>query len=111
VPSALETVALQMIRSTTDPNGAISGITNIFMNSMAVISDAELDVSDIAFYMATARGAVEGVEVDYLNGVQTPTLETAPSFEVLGWKMRIYEDFGIKFLDDIGFVKNPGVKA
>lgn len=49
-----------------------------------------------------------GIEVDFLNGNQTPILESQVSFDTLGWKYRSYLDYGVTALDVIGIIKNAG---
>ena len=48
------------------------------------------------------------VEVDYLNGVETPAVEMQADFDRLGFRYRIYGDRGITLLGYRGLVKNPG---
>lgn len=109
VPVALAVQASQLMRSAADPNGAHSGVNNPFAGAFEVISDPELDaISRTAWYLAADPIYGYGVQVNFLNGNQTPILEASTQFDTLGWKYRMYHDFGVKALSTIGIVKNAG---
>lgn len=109
VPVELEAVAAQFLRSTADPAANNSGVTNIYQGALTLISDPELSShSADAWYLLGNQVMGEGVEVDFLRGNKTPILESKMSFETLGWKYRIYLDYGVKLLSTLGYVKNAG---
>ena len=109
IPAALETLTEQLLVSVTDPASSNSGVRNPFTGRLEPICDAELDGYSLdAWYLAAAAGLVDTIEVTYLNGVQTPTLESQVAFDVLGMKWRIYIDYGVNNLDYRGLYKNPG---
>ena len=109
VPVALAVQASQLMRSAADPNGAHSGVNNPFAGAFEVISDPELDaISRTAWYLAADPIYGYGVQVNFLNGNQTPILEASTQFDTLGWKYRMYHDFGVKALSTTGIVKNAG---
>lgn len=109
VPVAQEAVAAQLLRSTADPEANNSGVVNIYRGALTLISDPELDaLSTDAWYLLGNQVMGEGVEVDFLNGNRTPILESQVSFEALGWKYRMYLDYGVKLLSTTGIVKNAG---
>ena len=109
VPVELEAVAAQFLRSTADPAANNSGVTNIYQGALTLISDPELSShSADAWYLLGNQVMGEGVEVDFLRGNKTPILESQMSFETLGWKYRIYLDYGVKLLSTLGYVKNAG---
>lgn len=111
VPAALETKAEQLLRSTVDPNAAISGVYNPANNAgLQLVVDATLDAvgDDKAYYLVANKGQVDTVEVSYLNGRQDPYIETAVLFDHLGVSIRMYHDFSINVLDTRGLVKNAG---
>lgn len=109
VPVELEAVAAQFLRSTADPSANNSGVTNIYQGALTLISDPELSShSADAWYLLGNQVMGEGVEVDFLRGNKTPILESEMSFETLGWKYRIYLDYGVKLLSTLGYVKNAG---
>lgn len=109
VPVELEAVAAQFLRSTADPSANNSGVANIYQGALTLISDPELSaLSADAWYLLGNQVMGEGVEVDFLRGNKTPILESQMSFETLGWKYRIYLDYGVKLLSTLGYVKNAG---
>ncbi|MFX3635447.1 MAG: prohead protease/major capsid protein fusion protein [Candidatus Pristimantibacillus sp.] len=111
-PASLETEAVQYLRSEADPEGAHSGVVNVFRNSYDVIVDAELDqYSSTAWYLAADPNIADTVEVTYLRGQEEPTLETDIPFDRLGMDFRIYFDYGVTLLDSRGMFKNEGVAA
>lgn len=109
VPVAQSAVAAQLLRSIADPNGNNSGVANIYQNALTLIEDPELDaINDKTWYVIGNQVQGEGVEVDFLNGNRTPILESQLSFDTLGWKYRMYLDYGVKLLSTTGIVKNEG---
>lgn len=79
VPTALESVTNQVIRSTSVKGADINaGIINPVKDFATVIAEPRLDDnSQSTFYLAAAKGT-DTIEVAYLNGVDTPyTLTTS----------------------------------
>lgn len=59
-------------------------------------------------------GAVEDtafIEVDFLNGQETPTIKRGETMGQLGFVWDIILDWGIGVMDYRGAIKNPGVKV
>lgn len=111
VPTDLETAAEQLIASVVDPSKN-NNTPNPFANKLQVVADPVLDDgSAAAWYLAAAPGYVDTVEVTYLNGKQSPTLESQVAFDMLGMKYRIYMDVGAAVLDFRGLYKNAGPSA
>lgn len=48
------------------------------------------------------------IEVTYLNGKDTPTIDSRVSFTNLGMDFRIYMDYGVNVIDKRGIIKNEG---
>lgn len=109
VPTMHEFVARQLMTSTSDPNATHSGVTNPLLNSLVVVSDAELDAIDTdAWFMVADPALMDTIEVTYLNGKQTPTIESQIAFDTLGIRYRIFMDYGVNVLDTKGMFKNAG---
>lgn len=109
VPVAVQAAAAQFLASSADPNGKHAGVANIYSGAFKLISDVELDLASAdAWYMMGDFPLGHGIEVDFLNGNQTPILESQVSFDTLGWKYRSYLDYGVTALDVIGIIKNAG---
>ncbi|WP_277292692.1 prohead protease/major capsid protein fusion protein [Veillonella caviae] len=109
VPTMHEFLARQLMTSTSDPNATHSGVTNPLLNSLQIISDAELDAIDTdAWFMLADPALMDTIEVTYLNGKQTPTIESQIAFDTLGIRYRIFMDYGVSVLDTKGLYKNAG---
>ncbi|MCG3178319.1 MAG: hypothetical protein BIFFINMI_00645 [Phycisphaerae bacterium] len=62
-----------------------------------------------AWYLLSDPADLPVIEVAFLNGQQSPTIETAQAdFDVLGIMMRGYHDFGCSLQDARGAVKSKG---
>ncbi len=109
IPTGLEVAAAQLLRATAEPTANHTGIPNIYANSMNLIVEAELDTySQTGWYMAADANVIDTIEVTYLNGQESPKLESRVGFDYLGIEWRIYHDVGITCLDEKGLYKNPG---
>lgn len=106
VPPEQEVVATQLVSSAVDPTKA-NATPNPFANKLTVVSDPELSDKD-AWYLAAAPGLLPCIEVTYLNGNESPTVESAVQFDTLGIKWRIYLDFGVNLIDFRGLLKSSG---
>ena len=109
LPAAIETVTEQLLVSITDPASSNANVRNPFTGKLTMICDAELDqYSTTAWYLAAQAGLVDTLEVTYLNGQESPVIESQVAFDVLGMKWRIYIDYGVTVLDYRGLYKNAG---
>ncbi len=106
VPPELEITAAQLISSAVDPTKA-NATPNPFANRLSVVCDPAL-VDTKAWYLAAAAGYCPTIEVTYLNGNETPFMESAVQFDTLGIKWRIYQDVGVNLLDFRGLQKSTG---
>jgi len=62
-----------------------------------------------AWYLLAEATDLPVIEVAFLNGQESPTIETAEAdFNVLGVQMRGYHDFGVALQDHRGGVKSKG---
>jgi len=62
-----------------------------------------------AWYLLAEPSDLPVIEVAFLNGQESPTIETAEAdFNVLGVQMRGYHDFGVALQDPRGGVKSKG---
>ncbi len=65
--------------------------------------------STAAWYLLAEPADLPVIEVAFLNGQESPTIETAEAdFSVLGVQMRGYHDFGVALQDARGGVKSKG---
>lgn len=60
------------------------------------------------WFLIADESSARGIQVDYLNGQETPTVRRMEAPGVLGFTWDIYLDWGISVRDFRGIVKNPG---
>ena len=109
VPVALEDHANTIMMSETDFSQSNSRKPNIHRNTMTVVSDPRLDgASATAWYTIADPMDVPLLEVAFLDGNQTPYMESRNGFDIDGveWKVRL--DYGVSAIDRRGGYKNPG---
>ena len=108
-PVALGLAIRQILESTADPDATNSGVMNPMKGAFQLITDAQLDIANPKGYYAVADpNEADGIEVTYLNGKRTPTLESKVSWDTLGIEYRMFHDFGINIIDYRGMSYNPG---
>lgn len=107
VPPELEMVAYQIVNSTAAVDGVNSGVANPYKGRFIVVADAELTDPD-AWYLVADATQHDTIEVTYLNGVETPRLETRQGFDVDGIEYKVAFDCGVSALDFRGLYKNAG---
>lgn len=107
VPPELEMVAYQIVNSTAAVDGVNSGVVNPYKGRFIVVADAELTDPD-AWYLVADASQHDTIEVTYLNGVETPRLETRQGFDVDGIEYKVAFDCGVSALDFRGVYKNAG---
>ncbi len=76
-----------------------------YFNLARPIIDANITGKE--WYLA-ASPIYPTIEIVFLNGVQTPTIEELPPTEILGMTMRAFIDYGGSVLDYRGMYKNAG---
>lgn len=107
VPPELEITAYQIVNSTAAVDGVNSGVVNPYKGRFVVVADAELTDPD-AWYLVADASQHDTIEVTYLNGVETPRLETRQGFDVDGIEYKVAFDCGVSALDFRGVYKNAG---
>ena len=106
VPAALETKATTVIKSTSVEGTSNSGVINPVNGLLNIITDARLDKSDKdAFYLAANE---QTIEVAYLDGVDTPYIETQQGFTIDGVATKVRIDAGVATTDHRSMVKSTG---
>nr|DAV96764.1 MAG TPA: major capsid protein [Caudoviricetes sp.] len=107
VPPELELAAYQIVNSTAAVDGVNSGVVNPYKGRLVVVSDAEL-TDTYAWYLVADASQHDTIDVTYLNGVETPRLETRQGFEVDGIEYKVAFDVGVDAIDFRGLYKNAG---
>lgn len=109
VPVALEDVALVLMASETDPSQSNSRKPNPVMSMAEVIADPRLDAaSATAWYLLADTMLAPVIEVAFLDGNETPYLETQEGFTVDGFQSKVRLDYGVAAVDFRGGYKNAG---
>lgn len=119
VPSALEDLAVQIMKSkellTTTAEGVSVPKTNPQAGRYKVVSTEYIggefleNGSDLAWYLFADPRILAALEVAFLNGKDTPTVERADAdFNTLGVQFRGYIDFGTREQDKRAAVKMKG---
>jgi hypothetical protein len=120
VPTNLEITGRELLESTGINTGGSSTSDkvpnkNIWAGSFDLVVSSYLKNttytgnSTKAWYLLADPMDLPVIEVCYLNGVETPTIETSDAdFDQLGIQMRGYWDFGVAKQDPRGGVKSKG---
>ena len=107
-PIELEDTLNVLMSSEFDPSKT-QRTPNPVRGSMQVVTDARLSVaSTTAWFTAADPNMHDTIEVAYLNGNQTPYLESKDGWSVDGVEMKVRIDAGVKALDFRGLTKNAG---
>ena len=81
-------------------------------NPMEIAEDATLNIlagsGACPWFLGANREETTGIQVDYLNGQETPTFRRSETVGQLGFVWDIWLDWGISVIDYRAFVKNPG---
>lgn len=111
VPLALEGTARVVATSEFEVGASTKNNTvpNSVRGTFQVVSDARLDVASATVWYGSGDPAMhDTVEVAYLDGVETPTLEQQSGWTVDGVDFKVRLDAGVKALDHRALAKNAG---
>ena len=118
VPTALSAIGSQLFKSMElrdNSSAAKYPVTNPHAGKFRVevsryLANASYSGSSSkAWYLLADPKDLPVIEVAFLNGQESPTIETAEAdFQVLGVQMRGYHDFGVALQDPRGGVKMKG---
>ena len=87
-------------------------VPNSVRGTFEVIEDARLDAaSAYNWYGAANPGITDTIEVNYLDGVQTPTLEQQGGWDIDGVEFKVRLDAAVKALDHRTLAKNAWTGA
>ncbi len=119
VPTSLKVTAKQVFTdqfvnetTTTDSpspegnphQGKWDVLASPFLNSQGLTGS-----SPLAFYFFANPNDIAAIEIAYLNGLRTPTMDSSEmDFNVLGMQWRAFWDFGVAFQDFRGAAKSKG---
>ena len=113
VPRVLKGLGMQVANSEFEVGATTSTKSNTIPNQVRgafqVIADARLDAASLTAWYGAANPAInDTIEVGYLDGNATPTLEQQGGWTVDGVEFKVRIDAGVKALDSRGLYKNPG---
>lgn len=111
VPAALSVSARQLIGSAADPAIANSRVINPFEGLYEVLTNRLLDGltnGATAWYLFCDPDQIDTIEVAFLEGNETPFLETQMGFEIDGIKNKVRHECASKAIDWRGMYKNKG---
>jgi len=120
VPTALEQTAAELYKSTNVNTGGSSTTAkvpsaNIYAGQYLPVVSSYLSNSSFtgnssaAWYLLADPADMPVIEVSFLNGKQTPTIESADAdFNTLGIHLRGFHDFGVSKAEYRGGVKMVG---
>ena len=86
-----------------------------YRESISVIEDPTINAlcggfgKQMPWWMFGSTEDTEGIEVDYLNGRDTPFIRRAEVPGTLGYVWDIFLDWGISVMDYRGIIMNPGI--
>lgn len=109
VPSALETVALQLVNSAADP--AASGNSGVFnpSRSLTVVIEPRLDAtSTTAYYLFADPARIDTAEVTFLQGHETPVTNDYIDEATMSRKVTVIQAFAAKAIDHRGMQRHNG---
>ncbi|MDS1482318.1 Clp protease ClpP, partial [Shigella boydii] len=111
VSAANESLAEQLIRSVSVPGQSNSGVHNPMRDSLTILTESRLDDNNEKEWFLTAAAGTDTVEVAYLDGNDTPWLESTDGFTVDGTTFKVRIDAGVAPLDWRGLAKSTGTAA
>jgi len=106
VPADLEIAAAEIMGSALLVGGSSAGPNvNVLAGRYQVVSTSYLTSAE-DYYLVANPADLPAMEVAFLNGVQSPVVETAEAdFNTLGVQMRGYFDFGVAKAEYLAGVK------
>lgn len=109
-PIALQTTSETLVAATYDPAGTAGTLKpNPFQNRVKVIADARLDAdSAVKWYVLADQNMFDTVEIAFLDGNQSPLLESKNGWTIDGVEYKVRIDAIAKALDFRGAQQNDG---
>ena len=113
VPVGYEFDLAVILRSTQITGSANNDINPLYNYPLQIVQSPVLNAlagsNACPWFMFADHASVRGIQVDYLNGQETPTVRRMETPGQLGFIWDIYLDWGISVRDFRGIIKNPGV--
>ena len=113
VPMGYEFDLAVIFRSAQVTGSANNDVNPLFNYPLQTIQSPMLNAlagtNACPWFMLADQASARGIQVDYLNGQETPTVRRMEAPGVLGFTWDVYLDWGISVRDFRGIAKNPGV--
>jgi hypothetical protein len=116
VPAAISHTALQFVNSIADPGagGSSAGNSNTLniygpqgMRNLQVIIEPQLDSNSASvWYLAADSAQIDTVELTFLQGEESPVLESEWNMKNDTWLYKIRQTFAAKAIDFRGLYRN-----
>ncbi|PKM72841.1 MAG: hypothetical protein CVU91_07385 [Firmicutes bacterium HGW-Firmicutes-16] len=88
-------------------------VNPLYGAAIQVIEDPTINAlagtSAAPWFMVGDKTSAKSIQVDYLNGQETPTIRRSEQAGQLGFVWDIFLDWGVTVVDYRGIAKNPGV--
>lgn len=115
VPPTLYNQALRLMNSSLVVGDTDRPDSNVFQGRYSVVKSRYLEDAGItgnsatAWYLLASPSDMSAIEIAYLNGRDTPTVESADAdFSTLGVQMRGFHDFGVAKQEYRSGIANDG---
>lgn len=103
-------VILHSTQVTGSANNDINPLYNYPINVVQTpVLNAMAGTNAVPWFMVANPMSAKGIQVDYLNGQETPIVRRMEKPGVLGFTWDMYLDWGIAVRDFRGIARNPGV--
>lgn len=103
-----------ILKSTHIPGSSNNDVNPLYDYPITVIETPMLNAlagaNAIPWFVVADPMSAKSIQVDYLNGQETPTFRRSEQAGTLGFVWDIYLDWGISALDYRGIIRNNGVK-
>ena len=113
VPVGYEFDLAVVLHSAQVTGSANNDVNPLFNYPLQVVQSPVLNAlagsNACPWFMVADAASARGIQVDYLNGQETPTIRRMETPGQLGFVWDVYLDWGISVRDFRGIAKNPGV--
>jgi len=117
VPVSYEATAMEVLGSFARPEvgGSAAGNSNTLniygpggqRNNLTLVADPVLDASSTTvWYLAADPSQVDTVEITFLQGEESPVIDTEEDFDRDIYKYKVRQTFGVKAIDWRGLFRN-----
>lgn len=104
-PASVEGAVRQLVQGTINPNAVTNVVLDWMSNLTPVIEPLLDDTSTTTWYLAASPNDVDTIRVEFLNGMQTPSLQRLEGTAILGTEWVAYLDFSVKTFDHRGLCR------